>query len=472
MKWRKCTVPLTQLLAKLKPFYHEELGIFDEPDDDDLEINDEDWRNFQQYSEKVTRVEVDKTLYLESAAILQRKLAQVDRPMCPNLLYLRVGEIENEGELEDTLAVVAGPTLRTYQSNKYVQQDHNIISGLKVISSRSTNVTQVIVTLVGIHSNFCPDYTIFKKLRRVHIHGVVQRLGWENLAACPTLETLKVNDDILGPAPSGSHRVQFTFPTLASLSIKSSVSAPLFLISEMQELRSLTFKIFTQGTYVLLLAHLQRTSPKLTNLHLETSSFFLDPFHDIGHCDLANMSGLRRLTLSSPLVGLRIDDEIVGRIGTSLPELKELRIDNVPTGMTACIHITKVTPRSLQYLSKACRHLTDLSISVADPIDFQSRMPFDSRDHLWELERLVFYHVGIREATFEGLAEWVASACPSVRHLDVTCLTLARLEKAGRDEIDGFVESVFKAQKTQATEGLQRKMNDVTLKTSNVGHQT
>ncbi|KAG8981803.1 hypothetical protein FRB94_008624 [Tulasnella sp. JGI-2019a] len=78
----------------LAPFRDEELDVFCEPEDDELEINDGDWSNFQHFAQKVTGIKVGVALYPESVGIMKRKTAITNQKICPNLAYLKLEDVE------------------------------------------------------------------------------------------------------------------------------------------------------------------------------------------------------------------------------------------------------------------------------------------------------------------------------------------------------------------------------------------
>ncbi|KAG8875160.1 hypothetical protein FRB97_005369 [Tulasnella sp. 331] len=249
-KWRTCVVPLTQLLAKLPPFYDEKLAEFCEPEDDDIEISEDEWSCFQQYANKVTRIEVDRILYLTSSAVLQHHLTKLGRPMCPNLLCLDIDAIEEDpDELEPTLAVLAGLQLRVFKSNGGSFEDEDLIRRRRIMVRLSPHITKLIV-VVGAHKfPTTPDYTEFTNLHHVHIQGAIWTKGWETLFDYPNLETVEIEED---PSTSGPYMEdeEQAGPGIKESTLHNSS------VSTMPELRSLQVNIHKRDFYVLLLNHL------------------------------------------------------------------------------------------------------------------------------------------------------------------------------------------------------------------------
>ncbi|KAG8984651.1 hypothetical protein FRB93_006381 [Tulasnella sp. JGI-2019a] len=458
IKWRTLTVPLTVLFKMLAPFCDEELNEFCEPDDDELEISDDDWSAFQHYAQKVTRIKVDTPFYHESVIIIQRRLAITNQEICPNLVVLELEDVEEGFDLDGTLAILAGARLRTVSVAGNTTTDEETIHRLKMLASLSARITNIVVSLQADDFTATPDYTIFQALRQLRIKGTVWRKGWEVISDCPLLTMLEIEEEdwmekfMIGEDQGGDGRTEFFFPNLELLSVKSpswsEIDAVHFITtSAMPKLQSLKFTIHQQAVYVQLLQHLRKTSPLLQSLHVETDSFTLNPSVHAG--DILKFSAIRKLVLETTF----FNDAMLEQIGSSLPELREFHIGIPPMGSYACN--TSASTCGLLSLSIFCRSLEHLSISVSDPPDFHGRTSSDLKNRAHSLRRLRFYHLGIADKTSEGFADWVAMLCPRVSCLEVNCLTLGRPPTLDRrstinkKEIDHFVESVFKAQQLQ-----------------------
>lgn len=107
----------------------------------------------------------------KSAWILRHQRPMLDLPVCPNLVYLRVGEVENRVDLDET--VLAGPKLRTFRGTHNPRRNIHTVCEFLAISRLSIHVTKVIVTLLANDAALSPDFTTLKQLRYVHIHGKV-----------------------------------------------------------------------------------------------------------------------------------------------------------------------------------------------------------------------------------------------------------------------------------------------------------
>lgn len=144
----------------------------------------------------------------------------------------------------------------------------------------------------------------------------------------------------MGSAGQEEGRGSLQFPRLQHLSLRGQCrkeeetdAALLLPVSTMPELRSLVLNIWTQGTYCVILDHLRSTSPGLETLQIETSDgAYLRPCEAICRDDVLELGGVRKLTLSSRGYAILVNDATLARIGRSLPELRELRIDCHPRG--------------------------------------------------------------------------------------------------------------------------------------------
>lgn len=415
----------------------------------------------------MTIIYVDVILQEETITTLKEQLDSFGQPLFLNMAKIRLSALEDGYDIDGTLALIAGPPLRTFE-DLYGYNDCEIIERLEVIARVSPHLTDLILDLLAVSFSETPDYTSFPELRQVKLTGVVWKKGWEALSDCPSLETLAIGEDrskaatdMVGEQEAG--RVGFTFPKLRHLSIDSRSrvepsAADLLSLSTMPGLRSLAVLLYAQDAYTQLLTHLRKTSPHLEDLDVTTFKFMLvlDTRGYTG--DDFRLGKLRRLVLASPAHGVGVEDAALEQIGSRLPELRELRVDNVsvkrPTDFCDCYHATELTPQSLSCLGKACRNLEEFTISVTDPVDLDGRITPDPENRLQNLKRLKFHHLGVGEADYEGLAEWLAILCPKVYHLDVECLTMAGSPDAARGEINGFVKSFFAAQKRQSSGSL------------------
>ncbi|KAG9029952.1 hypothetical protein FRB95_004705 [Tulasnella sp. JGI-2019a] len=459
-KWRTCEVPLKELLKKLTPFRDDndpdESRAFCEPDDQELEISDEDWSIIRHYAQKVTTMAVNAALYPNWITTIQRRLTTANQKLCPNLVAVELKDVTEEYDLDGTLAILAGTNLRRFSVGRDMDRDADTIRQFDLIADLSVHVTKIDISLFADDFTISPDYTIFRELRQLYVHGVVWRKGWGVISDCPSLMSLTIDRrtwislSMDGQEQQEDGRVDFFFPNLEFLSVKSpswdkTDATKLIPSSTMRKLQSLKVTVYDKLSYLEHLKHLHGTSPLLQSLEVDVGMVCLDPYSRVTHLEF---KALRRLVLASPY-SVRIDDMTIGKIVSSLPELRELCIENTPTGFTSCNHSTYLSYQGLVNLSPSCTLLEDLSISINDPIFFYVRKPCDLNYHAQALGSLRMYHLGIEEEAFEGFADWLATFCPNMHHLEVECLTLCRSESIGKEKIGRFIDSVFEAQRKQ-----------------------
>ncbi|KAG9033448.1 hypothetical protein FRB95_014814 [Tulasnella sp. JGI-2019a] len=457
IKWRTSTVPLTIFLSRMAQFYCEDLNTFCEPlsEDEVLDISDEDWSNFQHYAQKVTRIRVDLALLFESVAMIKRKTATTNQKLCPNLVYLEfenldIEDVDESDDVDGTITILAGPELRTLSVTGDRDVDEEMIRRLDLITGISPHITTIVGTP---QPDYFPEYTIFKALRQLRIQGYAWGRVWKIISDCLLLEMLEIEDwkgfSMDGEEQREDGQTDFFFPKLELLSVKTirwneADPAQLISASSMPRLQSLKLTVQRQTAYVQLLQQLRKTSPLLHSLHVETRGFDFDPSVHVG--DILNFVAIRKLVLETNF----FNDAMLEQIGNSLPELRELHIGIPPTKPSTCG--TNVTTWGLISVSMYCRSLERLSISVTDSPISRGRTPSDLKDRAHKLQRLRFYHVRIEDETSEGFADWLATFCPNVCALEVDCLSLGCHPSISKEEIDRFVEGVFKARQTQTLE--------------------
>lgn len=435
-----------------------------QPEDGQTKVTVHDWQILQLHASKITSLSVDIVLDTQFVAKIQHLLAAFDQTvLCANLSSLQIDGVGDYPNLQDTVSILAGPALRVFRASgkimgSEVPEDDETIHRFEAIQDLAPYISKVTVALRANDFILSPDYSMFTHLRELCIHGVVWKKGWESLSQCPALETLVIQEAIsLRPEMDGQDHDQnigpasYTLPQLRYASIAGFGgdvevdAAELLSVSEMPELRHLKTNITNRRAYDELIPQLGESSPHLQGLHLTIASSLL-PLGCTIQRNLSRLVGLRSLVLGSGMGHVRIDDTALGQIGSSLPELKELRVDNTPpNGVQLCYpsHISKISPRGLMLLSAACRGLEDLTVSVGDRDDICSSTLPRGKSCLPALRKLKFHHLEIKQEALGACAEWFAAFCPGLDHLEVSCLLPNDHASARKDVVYGFVSSFF-----------------------------
>lgn len=102
--------------------------------------------------------------------------------MCLNLIHLEIPILEDDADLDDILAVLAEPQLRTFQSKRGLTEDDGLLHQPRILARLSPHLTQLAITVHAEDFTTSPEYTMFTHLRHVHIRGVVWTKGWETLS--------------------------------------------------------------------------------------------------------------------------------------------------------------------------------------------------------------------------------------------------------------------------------------------------
>ncbi|KAG8981804.1 hypothetical protein FRB93_008358 [Tulasnella sp. JGI-2019a] len=185
-------------------------------------------------------------------------------------------------------------------------------------------------------------------------------------------------------------------------------------------------------------------SPLLWIPDLDADKFALDPYRSKG--DSQHFGALHRLILMS-IYAIYVDDATMGQIGSSLPDLRELYIENMPVAFTPHDPDATMGPNLPLDVLPFPGTVVDF---CSRPARFQSLTPSDPENRAYKLEHLRFYYIGIGdEDTPKGFANWLAAFCPNVRHWEVDHLMLRRCGPINEKETNRFVESVFEARQTQ-----------------------
>ncbi|KAG8872091.1 hypothetical protein FRB97_008029 [Tulasnella sp. 331] len=275
-------------------------------------ISDDNWKGFRKICDKVTNLRVDILLEGRALVLIQYHLAELNQPLCPNIVSLEVYFEEESSHLTNLLGLLGGSRLKEVEVVGTVRTEEDKARTLRALSTRPYQVVRLTVnasvaTLSPLKAPNLPIYANFIYLQELDIHELSWPHDWEALSQCPALEVLRVEGICLDNwldhgLDHGAQSSVLTFSALQSLSINALTFYParsgpfrLFLDSRTPELKFLSIAFCSQAASIDLLTHLPIISPNVEHLVITANdSWTQHPFSERSLCIPSELSMLRR----------------------------------------------------------------------------------------------------------------------------------------------------------------------------------
>ncbi|KAG8883475.1 hypothetical protein FRB98_003104 [Tulasnella sp. 332] len=409
-KWRTQIILLSRLLTRLAPLVkdtqdHTRKFILNFED-----MTEERWTFFlENYSNRVTRLEVDIALDLESVELLRKLLKEFGGRLGSGLSALDYTPfLHRDNHSTSLLDLLIGPNVLGVGLPNFVGVS-SAPRWVTTVKHRAPSVTKLKVTSLK-HSI---DYSGFSRLRNITHIGILSPSDYIALSNCPDLQSLDwydtSNSPLLIPTSPSIEAAVPTFSSLRELRIQgySIQLEDLIFRSITPRLHTVAFKNFNRQLNVPALDHFLKRCVHLDDLDIKVNA----PGGELAKMGHGNV---RRLHIENrEWMGHDSQDDEFNWIGSSYPKLQELTL--------GCgIRIAKRSEWGiLASLVPVCDELKKLTLPLHISTFELSDATSPNIQPLESLTTLRLETIAIGAAVVDDFARYLAMMCPNVRTFEV-----------------------------------------------------